>query len=426
MTITSYSWLTRLLSPALWLWDYWRAYKQPIYKPHRSERWARGMPAPISKQLIWIHAVSVGETQACAPLLRALLREHPQHSVLLTHMTPTGRSTGASLFADEISLKHVQQCYLPYDVAGLPERFLEHFKPECGVIMETEVWPNLVAACTVVGVPLGLANARLSEKTLIKSLRFTYLAQNIFNMFTWVAAQSSLDAYRLSKLRKGPIVVTGNLKFDVTANELQLSVGHAFKAEQSSRLTIALASTREGEETVLLQSIKSWLTQQSPHPLVLLIPRHPKRADELLLILKKHGFNVAQRSQQQAPTACTQVYLCDTFGEMWFYYGASDIAIVGGGWLPLGGQNLIEPCMSGCATIVGPHMFNFANATELALLEGAIVQCNAAQLPEQLEALSTQSKRNALVKNGLKFASKHVGATARHLTLINLNYAAKK
>lgn len=420
MTNTSYAWLTRILSPALWLWDVWRAYKQPIYKPYRSERWALAMPAPLSDHLIWIHAVSVGETQASAPLLRALLQKYPQHSVLLTHMTPTGRDTGAVLFANEISMLRVQQCYLPYDVAGLPKRFLKHFQPKCGLIMETEVWPNCVAACQLAGIPLGLANARLSEKTLTKSLRFPTLARNTFNMFTWVAAQSNSDAHRLSKLRSEPIVVTGNLKFDVIANETQLRDGYAFKAGQSSRLTIALASTREGEEALVLQTIKPWLDQQSPTPLVLLIPRHPKRADELLEILKVQGFNVTQRSLQQPPTSNTQVYLCDTLGEMWFYFGASDIAVVGGGWLPLGGQNLIEPCMAGCATIVGPHMFNFGNITELALLDGAIVQCNAAQLPEQLEILLNQSKRNVLVKNGLEFARKHSGATEKHLALIQI------
>jgi 3-deoxy-D-manno-octulosonic-acid transferase len=418
MTNTSYAWLTRILSPALWLWDTWRAYKQPIYKPYRSERWALAMPAPLSDHLIWIHAVSVGETQASAPLLRALLQKYPQHSVLLTHMTPTGRDTGAALFTNEISMLRVQQCYLPYDVAGLPKRFLEHFQPKCGLIMETEIWPNCVAACQLAGVPLGLANARLSEKTLTKSLRFPTLARNTFNMFTWVAAQSNADAHRLSKLRSEPIVVTGNLKFDVSANEAQLREGSAFKAGQSSRLTIALASTREGEEALLLKTIKPWLAQQAIPPLILLIPRHPKRADELLHILKNHDFIVAQRSQKQIPTTDTQVYLCDTLGEMWLYFGASDIAVVGGGWIPHGGQNLIEPCMAGCATIVGPHMFNFAGATELALAEGAVIQCSAAELPEQLEILLNQSIRSVLVKNGLEFASKHAGATEKHLALI--------
>jgi 3-deoxy-D-manno-octulosonic-acid transferase len=418
MTLFSYRLLTLALSPALRLWDAWRAYSQPAYRDCRAQRWARQLPAPVNTQLIWIHAVSVGETQACAPLLRALLLAYPNHAVLLTHMTPTGRRMGADLFAQEIAAQRVQQCYLPYDVAGLPERFLRHFEPGCGLFMETELWPNCIAACKAADIPLGLANARLSERSLHKSKRFFTIAKATFNTFSWVGAQSEMDAQRIAQLRDQPIAVTGNIKFDVSIDAPQHLLGHAFKAAQHGRPTIALASTREGEEALLLNSMVPWLNQQTIRPLVLLIPRHPKRANELLELLVKHGLTIAQRSQGQQPDEHTQVYLCDTLGEMWFYYGASDIAIVGGGWQNLGGQNLIEPCMAGCATIVGPHMFNFADATSQALASQALIQCDLPSLMGQLERLQQVSIRAELVKNAQRFVSQHAGATAKHLALI--------
>ncbi len=417
MTLAAYRWLTRLLCPALWLWDNWRAYKQPIYQPWRSQRWAQRLPVPISNQLIWIHAVSVGETQACAPLLRALLRQYPQHSVLLTHMTPTGRTTGAALFGNEIALNQVQQCYLPYDIVGLPERFLNHFHPTFGMFMETEIWPNCVAASKAMGICLGLANARLSEKSLRKSLRFKKLAHSTFNSFAWLAAQSEMDAQRIAQLRSEPIVVTGNLKFDAPINQQLWQHGQAFKTLQA-RTTLALASTREGEEALLLQALIPWLNKQAEPPLILLIPRHPKRADELLSMLGSYGLRIAQRSAQQSPNPQTQVYLCDTLGEMWFYYGASDIAVIGGGWLALGGQNLIEPCMAGCATVVGPHMFNFADATRLALADSAIIQTELPLLTQHLDRLLDDSQRSQYAKHGQQFAKHHAGATAKHMALI--------
>ncbi len=228
--LSSYRWLTVLLSPAVWLWDLWRAVQQPIYRPYRHERWSKQLPAPVAQYLIWIHAVSVGETQACAPLLRAVLAAYPRHAVLLTHMTPTGRDTGAALFASEIAQGRVQQCYLPYDIWALPQRFLAHFKPCAGMIMETEVWPNLVTACRTANIPLGLANARMSEKTARRTHRFKQLAQQTFQQFAWIAAQSESDAQRLEQLSAGAVIITGNLKFDVTPDAAQLAQGKPWSA----------------------------------------------------------------------------------------------------------------------------------------------------------------------------------------------------
>jgi 3-deoxy-D-manno-octulosonic-acid transferase len=418
MTLWMYRWLTRVLWPLLKLWDWRRARTQPIYQAFRYERWAKNLPTPLNRPLIWIHAVSVGETQACAPLLKALLERYPKHGVLLSHMTPTGRDTGAVLFNNSIAAQKVQQCYLPYDIAGLPERFLKHFNPVYAVFMETELWPNCVAACTQANIPIGLANARMSEKTLRQSLWFLPLAQTTFNAFTWVAAQSSADAQRIAQLRSKPIAVTGNIKFDATPNQTQLEQGLVFKTSLDNRLVIALASTREGEETLLLNALTPWLAAQTPPPLILLIPRHPKRAAELLALTASLKLTTAQRSLGQTPSVETQVYLGDTLGEIWFYYGASDIAMVGGGWQPLGGQNLIEPCMAGCATIVGPHMFNFSDATRLALDEQGIIQCDIDSLSRHLESLLNKSVRLELARGGQLFAIKHAGATAKHLALV--------
>lgn len=420
LNLTSYRWLTRLLYPVLWAWDTWRAYRQPIYRTFRHERWSRDLPVPLGDRCIWIHAVSVGETQACAPLLKALLAQYPQHSVLLTHMTPTGRDTGATLFAKEIADRRVQQCYLPYDVAHLGTAFLTHFRPVHGIMMETEVWPNIVAVCAALQIPLGLANGRMSEKTLKKTLRFKSLAQKTYQSFRWVAAQSEADAQHLAQLRSAPIAITGNLKFDASMNQPQWQQGQAFKTLHA-RTTLALASTREGEEALLLEALLPWLNKQPAPPLLLLIPRHPKRADALLTLLGGYGLRVAQRSVQQAPDPLTQVYLCDTLGEMWFYYGASDIAVIGGGWLALGGQNLIEPCMAGCVTVVGPYMFNFADATRLALADSAIIQTELALLTQHLDRLLVDSERRKFAKHGQQFAKHHVGATAKHVSLIDAN-----
>jgi 3-deoxy-D-manno-octulosonic-acid transferase len=421
LTLAGYRWLTVLLCPIMLLWDCWRAFKQPIYRPYRSQRWAMQLPEPINKKIIWIHAVSVGETQACAPLLRSLLMAYPKHAVLLTHMTPTGRDTGAALFANQITQGRVQQCYLPYDILGLPQRFLNHFKPSAGMVMETEIWPNTVAACQGKGIPLGLANARMSAKTLRGSLRFKRLAQQTFNCFAWVAAQSEQDAQRLSQLCSKAITVTGNLKFEVSPDVAQMTQGTAFKIAQNTlgRSVIALASTREGEEALLLTQLKPWLSRLAQPPLLLLIPRHPKRAGELVGLLGAQGLRFCQRSKCETPTLETQVYLCDTLGEMWFYFGASNIAVVGGGWLPHGGQNLIEPCMAGCAVVVGPHMFNFTHATQQAVLANAVIQCASAQaLSATLDGLMILEQRQTLLAQGTVFSHAHAGATGAHMALI--------
>ena len=418
-----YALATRVLSPALRLWCAWRAWRQPIYRAHRHERWAQQLPAPVCAELIWLHAVSVGETQACAPLLRAFLRKYSAHAVLLTHMTPTGRDTGAALFAAEIAAGRVQQCYLPYDIAGLPTRFLQHFKPELGMLMETEVWPNVVAESAKAGLPLGLANGRMSDKTLRGSLRFKRLSCATYESFTWLAAQSLEDAARFGQLRAKPVTVTGNLKFDVSPDAAQLAAGRALKA-QLARPTIALASTREGEEALLLPPVLAHIAAQPPagkKSLILLIPRHPKRTGELQGLLQSMGVSFAVRSAGQLPTADTAVYLCDTLGEMWCMYGAADTAIVGGGWLPLGGQNLIEPCAAGCATVVGAHMFNFEHATQLALQGGAVVQCSSTrELMACLSELENTKHRQSLIEAGQRFAAAHTGATQAHLGLIDL------
>lgn len=421
LSLRQYQWIGRLLSPVLMVWDAWRALRQPIYRPHRGERWARALPAaPRGKPLLWIHAVSVGETQACAPLLLALLGAYPDHAVLLTHMTPTGRDTGRTLFANQIAAQRVVQCYLPYDIAGLAERFLTHFSPQCGVLMETEVWPHLVATCAAKGVPLGLANGRLSEKSLRKALRFEDLARTTYAQLSFLAAQSEDDRTRFLQVCQRDVTVVGNMKFDVQVNSVQLAAGKAFKRglnQGLGRRVIALASTREGEEAQLIAVLKPWLAAQASPPLVLLVPRHPKRSAEIVALLNAECVNFAQRSAGQKITADTEVYLGDTLGEMWFYYGATDIAIMGGGWANLGGQNLIEPCMAGCAVVLGPNMFNFAAVTQAAVAEGAALQCSS--LEGLIPAMETAHEQQAaFAEAGQAFASRHAGSTERHLVLI--------
>lgn len=426
LSLHQYQWVGRVLSPVLWLWDAWRAWRQPIYRPHRSERWAGKLPAaPKGSPLLWIHAVSVGETQACAPLLNVWLDTSPDHAVLLTHMTPTGRDTGRTLFAQAIAAQRVVQCYLPYDIAGLSERFLKHFKPALGVLMETEVWPHLIAACAQNGVPIGLANGRLSEKSLRQALRFPVLAHTTYAALSFLLAQSEADAQRFAQVCPRKIAVLGNMKFDVRANAAQLAAGQAFK-HHLQRPTIALVSTREGEELLLLSLLKPWLNAQAQPPLIVLVPRHPTRRPEIIQHLDALALSYVQRSANELHDELpdelldprTSVYLGDTLGEMWFYLGASDIAIMGGGWANLGGQNLIEPCLAGCAVVLGPHMFNFAAVTQAAVAQGAALQCGAPEGLIQAVELAL-SQHAAFVAAGKLFADRHAGSTAKQYAVID-------
>ena len=260
----------------------WRARRQRAYLDHISERFGRYAVA-TEQPLIWVHAVSVGETRAAEPLIQALQRKYPRHRILLTHMTPTGRETGTTLFNER-----VLRCYLPYDFPFAVERFLDHFKPACGILLETEIWPNLIHACRARSIPVYLVNARLSEKSFRQYRRFGAFAAASLNELAGIAAQSKADADRLKALGATAVDVTGNLKFDITPDAALVAQGDAWREQWGrSRPVLLCASTREGEEALLLQALQQI---DMPDVLTVIVPRHPQRFDEVAALLERAGF----------------------------------------------------------------------------------------------------------------------------------------
>ena len=406
--------LYALLPHALWhLW--WRARRQPEYLEHVAERFGR-YAIPVARPLIWVHAVSVGETRAAEPLIHALQRQYPKHRILLTHMTPTGRATGATLFGEG-----VLRCYLPYDFPFAVERFLAYFQPVCGILLETEIWPNLIRACRRRGIPIYLVNARLSEKSFRSYARFRPFAASCLRELDGIAAQGGADAERLKALGAPAVEVTGNLKFDVAPDALQVAQGGAWRARWGrSRPVLLCASTREGEESLLLQALRQ---VDIPDLLTVIVPRHPQRFDEVAALVERAGIPYQRRSDNQPVAAHTRIVLGDSMGEMAAYYAACDIAIIGGSLLPFGAQNLIEACAVGRPVIVGPSVYNFAEATQLAVDAGAALM--VADAPGAITAaralLLDPARMRHVGQAGLDFTRGHQGATARTIGLVKVN-----
>ena len=411
-----------LVLARLWL----RGRQEPGYRQHWGERlgfYPRQLaPAPAT---LWLHAVSVGETRAAEPLIDALLAAWPDSRIVLTHMTPTGRATGKTLFA-----KHgarLVQSYLPYDTGAMPARFIRHFAPRICILMETEVWPNLIHQCNRYKVPVVLANARLSQRSLGKAQRLGKLITDAARGITLVAAQTQDDAERVRVLGVRDVVVTGSIKFDVVVPAAALATGAALRAAIGARPVLLCASTREGEEQLLLEALAR--ASLPPDVLLLIVPRHPQRFDEVEKLVLTHGLSVQRRSglaQDDFVAADTQVLLGDSMGEMFAYYAACDCAFVGGSLLPLGGQNLIEPAALGKPVLIGPHTFNFALVTEQAIAAGgAVLVADADALMAQASALLKDTARSSSMgQKALAFAAQHRGATPRTIAAIKPLLAA--
>jgi 3-deoxy-D-manno-octulosonic-acid transferase len=348
--------------------------------------------------------VSVGEARAAAPLVGGLLSALPDHTVLMTCTTAAGRDTLRQVYGQS-----VQASFLPYDFPWAAQRFLEHFRPRLGVIMETEVWPNLIAACAAQGVPVVLANARMSEKSARGYARFAGLTRPAFARLAAVCAQSEADAERLRALGAARVQVHGNLKFDVTPSAQQLAAGRAWRAGLG-RPVLLLASTREGEEQLLLKEAAPLL---GSHVLIVVVPRHPQRFDEVA------GLAQSRRTRSPVPAASDRVHLGDTMGEMAFYFAAADVAVIGGSFMPLGGQNLIEALAAGAPVVAGPSPFNFAEATRLAVAAGAAVQVTDARdaIAQAATLLRDEQRRQAMVRAGKEFCEAHRGAAGGQLAV---------
>lgn len=408
----AYTLLLYALLPQALLHLLWRARRQPVYLEHVAERFGRyGIAAP--QPLIWVHAVSVGETRAAEPLIDALQRKYPHHRILLTHMTPTGRETGETLFGER-----VLRCYLPYDFPFAVTRFLDHFKPACGILLETEVWPNLIHACCVRNIPLYLVNARLSEKSFRRYRRFGALAATSLRELRAIAAQGQRDAARLEALGATAVETTGNLKFDIAPDPGLVARGVAWReAYGKSRPVLLAASTRDGEEALLLQALREI---DIPELLTVIVPRHPQRFDEVAALLERERVPFQRRSTGQRIAAESRVVLGDSMGEMFAYYAACDVAIIGGSLLPFGAQNLIEACAVGRPVIIGLHTYNFAEAAQHAIDAGAALQVVDARgaFAAASELLRDPARLRRMAQAGLDFTRSHQGATARVVDLI--------
>ncbi|WP_325398098.1 lipid IV(A) 3-deoxy-D-manno-octulosonic acid transferase [Undibacterium sp.] len=399
-----------------------RGRQEPGYRRHIAERLGF-YSQQAGRKIIWVHAVSAGETRAAEPLIRALLSRYADHQILLTHMTPTGRATGKLLFAD-VSARVVQS-FLPYDINWMIKRFLRYFSPQLCVLIETEVWPNLVAQCNRHRVPVALVNARLSEKSLKKARRLSALILPAARAITCVAAQSGPDAQRLKQLGVGRMIVTGNMKFDVSPPPQMAERGMQLRNCFGTRPVFLCASTRDGEEELIL---KAFSEMRQHDALLVITPRHPQRFEQVAAMIGARGLKQARRSAldfaaglEKLP-ADVQVVLGDSMGEMYMYYAACDVAFIGGSLIPLGGHNLIEACAMAKPVLIGPHTFNFSEITEDAIAAGAAIRVdNPAELMRQAFALLADAgKRTSMGDSAHAFFMQHQGATDRTMEILEL------
>lgn len=425
--------LVWIATPALLLRICLRARRERGYAFRWWERWGWGGRGQghssgdlkISQRRIWLHAVSLGETHACVPLMQAWLEHDPSVRFLLTHMTATGRAAGSEIATQAEFAGRVEQAWLPYDTPGAVRRFLRAYRPGLGVLMETEVWPNLIAQCSAAGVPIALVNARLSPRSLRRAQRIRWLIEPALASLSAVVAQTPRDAERLRILGVDGALVVGNLKFDRPVDAALSALGRNWRAglggpqpgpqpgplagPQSGRPVILAASTRDGEEADLLAGM-------TRKPLWVIVPRHPQRFEAVAGQIQMQGFRLVRRSKDQDWTQA-EVILGDSMGEMTAWYAMADVAILGGSLRPFGGQNLIEAAAVGCPVVLGPHTFNFSQAAEDAVECGAALRAdNAADaIAIAQKVAENPSQRAAMSLSALEWVASHRGATQRTL-----------
>jgi 3-deoxy-D-manno-octulosonic-acid transferase len=388
----------------------WRGIKQPAYLKHWGERFGF-YNTPVNKPVIWLHCVSVGETRAVEPLIKELQTTYPAHQILITNTTPTGREASQQLFAD-----NVQRVYLPYDLPFAVNGFLRHFQPKIGLLMETELWFNLIAKCKQRDTPLLLLNARLSEKSAQGYTKLKKLVSESLQNLSAIAAQTEEDATRLQTLGALNVSVAGNLKFDVKPSADSADKGLQLRKLLGNKRAVFLASsTRKGEEKRILEAVKDLKI------LTVIVPRHPQRFDEVESIIQQAGFAYKRRSHLVEPiNKNIQVVLGDSMGELFTYYAACDFTFIGGSLLKYGGQNLIEAASMGKPILIGKYTFNFTEATKNAVRAGAAIRVNdSANLRERIQyLLHNAPKRAKMQRAALRFSEASGGASARMMKLI--------
>ena len=407
-----YSALLWLAQPLYLLRLWWRGRAEPLYREALPERFGFYADAPSSGWL-WVHAVSLGETRAAAALIAALRERRPGLRLLLTASTATGREAGRELLREGD-----RQTWLPFDTPGAVRRFLAQFRPALGVLMETEVWPNLLPMARAQGVPLVLANARLSEKSRRQGERYAALIRPAVEALALVLAQGEADAQRLRSAGAREVRVSGNLKYDMAPDPALVARGAAWRAALA-RPVLLFAVSREGEEAPLLAAWARRRAALAANPLLVIVPRHPQRFDEVAALMQGAGLSIARRSawgEMPHDTAlAADAWLGDSMREMPLYYGLGQVALLGGSFAPLGGQNLIEAAACGCPVVMGPHTFNFAEAAELAAAAGAAqrVETMAGALDAALALLADAQALAHAGERARAFAAEHRGAALR-------------
>lgn len=410
-----------------------RALQEPGYGEAVDERFGRYThPVETTSDLVWLHAVSLGETRTAVILIKALRAQHPKLRLLLTHGTATGRAEGKALLRPGDV-----QVWQPWDTQGVVERFLKHFKPRLGLLMETEVWPCMVSCARAHGVPMLLINGRLSDKTLKQALNLSPLAYPAYGALAAVYAQTTADAMRYQQLRIEAAGVFGNIKFDATPNPSLQATGKAWR-KALAQPVVMFASSREGEEALFLQAIKAADHKIHARSAIdsgadrlikikyLIVPRHPQRFDEVAKLASQHGLKLSRRSSwlgspfESAQAMQADIWLGDTLGEMPLYYALSDVALLGGSFEKLGGQNLIEAAACCCPVVMGPHTFNFSEAAELAEAAGAALRvADMGSGIEQATELALNQRRQCdCAERALAFAVTHQGATAKTISAL--------
>jgi 3-deoxy-D-manno-octulosonic-acid transferase len=414
MTRLIYNGLLYLLLPLALLRLYWRGRHDPGHRQRWRER--LGWVPPFPPGSLWIHAVSVGEVRAALPLIRALLERYPERWLLVTTTTLTG-----SRQVQEALGARVQHVYAPYDLPGVVRRFLRRTRPQIAIIMETELWPNLLRQCATAGIPVLIANARLSERSARGYARIPRLTACMLQDITLIAAQGESDARRFRALGGSRVEVTGNLKYDLKLPDDLLEHGRRLRREQfgEQRPVWIAASTHDGEDKQILQAFarirSSW-----PDLLLVLTPRHPERFDSVAELCREQGFNFVRRSEQRPCTLDTAVFLGDSMGELLLFYAAADLAFVGGSLVPTGGHNVLEPALLGLPVLFGPHMFNFTEASErLREAKAAWQITDAGELAVTIDWLlaDLQQSRDA-GQRGRQVVERHRGALAALLAHI--------
>jgi 3-deoxy-D-manno-octulosonic-acid transferase len=410
-----YTWLLRLVVPLALLQLLWRGWRNRIYWGRLPERFGY-IPAARSLRAIWLHAVSVGEVRAAVPLIRALMSRYPEHRLIVTTMTSTGSEQVHSLLGED-----VLHYYVPYDLPGAVARFLDHTRPDIAIMMETELWPNIFYGCRTRSIPIVIANMRISEGALKRYLKVPKLTAQTLALVDVLAAQSEIDTTRLRQL-KAPaekIRVTGSIKFDISLPASLRERADVLRGQWGRDRPVWLAaSTREGEDELVLAA-RAELLKRFPNLLLVIAPRHPERFAAVARLAKKSA-RVALHSETRHVADDVQILIGDTMGELQLFYGAVDVAFVGGSLVPVGGHNILEAAAVGTPVVFGPHMNNFQDIARLVVERGAGVQIqNAAQLtPAVSDFLGNANRRDGAGEAGKKLIAENRGALERTLKLI--------